>query len=89
MNWGTMSRAERDAAYNNSEAVENSPALNAAREASSAAFRAAHPEHLDNATVRASATHGTCSRRRTRRRRAWCSSMAATGSATARTCSPV
>ena len=47
MNWGTMSRAERDAAYNNSEAVKNSPALNAAREASSAAFRAAHPEHLD------------------------------------------
>ena len=47
MNWGTMSRAERDAAYNNSEAVADSPALNAAREVASAAFRAAHPEHLD------------------------------------------
>ncbi len=47
MNWGAMSRAERDAAYNNSEAVQDSPALNAAREAASAAFRAAHPAHLD------------------------------------------
>lgn len=47
MNWGSMSRAERDAAYNNSAAVTDSPALNAAREAESAAFRAAHPEHLD------------------------------------------
>ena len=45
--WGTMSRAERDAAYNNSAAVRNSAELNAAREAASAAFRAAHPEHLD------------------------------------------
>lgn len=47
MNWGAMSRAERDAAYNNSAAVTNSPALNAAREAASARFRATHPEHLD------------------------------------------
>jgi len=47
MNWGAMSRAERDAAYNNSAAVKNSAALNAAREADSAAFRASHPEHLD------------------------------------------
>jgi arylformamidase len=47
MNWGTMSRAERDAAYNNSEAVTDSPALNAAREARSAEFRAAHPDKLD------------------------------------------
>jgi arylformamidase len=47
MNWGTLSKAERDAAYNNSAAVPNSPALNAARETSSAQFRAAHPEHLD------------------------------------------
>lgn len=47
MNWGAMSRAERDAAYNNSEAVKDSAALNAAREKASAAFRAAHPEHLD------------------------------------------
>ena len=47
MNWGTMSRADRDAAYNNSLAVKNSPDLNAAREAASAAFRKAHPQHLD------------------------------------------
>jgi arylformamidase len=47
MNWGTMSRAERDAAYNNSAAVADSPALNAAREAASAAFRAAHGGHLN------------------------------------------
>jgi arylformamidase len=47
MDWGAMSRAERDAAYNNSAAVKNSVELNAAREAASAAFRAAHPGHLD------------------------------------------
>ncbi len=47
MNWGTMSRAERDAAYNNSAAVPGSPALNAHREQRSAAFRAAHPDRLD------------------------------------------
>jgi len=47
MNWGAMSRDERDAAYNNSNAVKNSAELNAAREATSAAFRKAHPEHLD------------------------------------------
>ena len=47
MNWATMSRAERDAAYNNSAAVSDSPALNARREQQSAAFRAAHPGHLD------------------------------------------
>jgi arylformamidase len=46
-NWGTLSRAERDAAYNNSDAVKNSPALNEARIAASAAFRNAHREHLD------------------------------------------
>ena len=47
MNWGAMSRAERDAAYNNSAAVPDSATLLAACEAASAAFRAAHPEHLD------------------------------------------
>src|SRR3954462_6307464 len=47
MNWGTMSRDERDAAYNNTDAVKNSAELNAAREERSAVFRAAHPEHLD------------------------------------------
>ena len=47
MNWGTLSQAERDAAYNNSAAVPDSPALNAARETASAQFRAAHAGHLD------------------------------------------
>ena len=47
MNWGMMSRAERDAAYNNSDAVKNSPALNEARIAASAVFRQAHSKHLD------------------------------------------
>ncbi len=47
MNWGMMSRAERDAAYNNSAAVKNSIALNEARIAASAAFRQAHSKHLD------------------------------------------
>jgi acetyl esterase/lipase len=47
MNWGAMSRAERDAAYDNTGAVANSAELNAARAAASAAFRAAHPQHLD------------------------------------------
>jgi len=42
-----MSRAERDAAYDNTNAVKNSPALNEARIAASAAFCKAHPGHLD------------------------------------------
>jgi len=45
--WGTLSRAERDAAYDNTGAVADSAVLNAAREVASAAFRAAHPMHLD------------------------------------------
>ena len=47
MDWGKMSRAERDAAYNNTLAVKNSAELNAEREAASAEFRRAHPGHLD------------------------------------------
>src|SRR5262245_41943567 len=47
MNWGRMSRAERDAAYNNSDAVRNSAELNAARIAASEAFRRDHAGHLD------------------------------------------
>src|SRR5271165_2091333 len=43
MDWGRMTQAERDAAYNNSAAVPNSPTLNEARIAASAAFRTAHP----------------------------------------------
>jgi acetyl esterase/lipase len=42
-----MSKAERDAAYNNSDAVKNSAQLNEARIALSAEFRRKHPEHLD------------------------------------------
>jgi arylformamidase len=47
VNWGTLSRAERDAAYDNIAAVTDSMALNAARAEASAAFRAAHAGHLD------------------------------------------
>jgi arylformamidase len=47
LDWGSMSREERDAAYNNSAAVTQSAVLNGAREVASAAFRAAHPLHLD------------------------------------------
>jgi len=47
MDWATMNRTERDAAYNNTMAVKNSAELNAAREAASAAFRREHPGHLD------------------------------------------
>jgi acetyl esterase/lipase len=47
MNWGTMSRAERDAAYNNPAAVPESAGLLAGWRAESEAFRAARAEHLD------------------------------------------
>jgi acetyl esterase/lipase len=47
INWGSMSRAERDVAYNNTDAVKNSAELNAARIVASEAFRKAHPGHLD------------------------------------------
>lgn len=47
MNWGAMSRSARDAAYDNIHAVADSAALNAARAEASAAFRAAHAQHLD------------------------------------------
>jgi arylformamidase len=45
--WGCLSRAERDAAYNNSAAVPNSAALNQARIEASARFRADVPGVLD------------------------------------------
>jgi arylformamidase len=38
MDWGTLSRKERDAAYNNTEAVADSAALSEARIAASAAI---------------------------------------------------
>ncbi len=47
LDWGAMSRADRDAAYDNTAAVANSAELNAARAARSASFRAAHPGQLD------------------------------------------
>src|SRR5258708_23707748 len=47
INGGTMSRAARDASYNNGKAVAESATLNAARIQASQAFRAAHPGHLD------------------------------------------
>jgi arylformamidase len=47
MNWGEMSRAARDAAYNNVAAVSNSAALNRERVEASAAYRAAHGGKLD------------------------------------------
>ncbi len=46
-NWGAMSRAERDAAYDNRAAVADSAALVAERVAASAAFRASVPGALD------------------------------------------
>jgi arylformamidase len=47
LDWGSMSRAARDAAFNNSAHVVNSAELIAQREAQSAAFRAARPRLLD------------------------------------------
>ncbi len=47
MDWGRMSRAERDAAYNNVANVPDSPALNAARNAASAQCRATWDGRLD------------------------------------------
>lgn len=45
--WAGASQSERDAAYDNTGAVADSAALIAARDAAAAAFRAAHPGHLD------------------------------------------
>ena len=45
--WGRISRAERDRAYDNSAAVPESPALNEARIAASREFRARHAAGLD------------------------------------------
>ncbi|WP_137177790.1 alpha/beta hydrolase [Roseomonas sp. AR75] len=45
--WAAASQAERDAAYDNAGAVDDSPALIAERNAAAAAFRAAHAGHLD------------------------------------------
>ena len=45
--WGGLSRAERDAAYNNTAACPGGPDYVAALRTESLAFRAAHPAHLD------------------------------------------
>ena len=45
--WGRMTNAQRDAAYNNSAAVANSQQSMAARLAASTEFRAKHNQHLD------------------------------------------
>ncbi len=45
--WGSLTQAERDAAYDNLGAVPEAPQRNAARVAASAAFRAARAGHLD------------------------------------------
>ncbi len=47
IDWGQMSRAARDTAYNNGQNVPNSPALNQERVEASAAFRASVPGRLD------------------------------------------
>jgi acetyl esterase/lipase len=47
MDWGAMSRAARDAAYNNGAAVKNSAALSQERREASAHYRAAHAKALD------------------------------------------
>jgi arylformamidase len=45
--WASATQAERDAAYNNGAAVPHSAQWTAERDAAAAAFRAAHPQHLD------------------------------------------
>src|SRR3974377_1750455 len=46
MNWGALSKAERDAAYNNSAAVAGSAEIVAGWDKASEAWRNAHPGHL-------------------------------------------
>jgi len=45
--WGLLTQAERDAAYNNTAHVPDSPVLNAAREVASTVFRTTNGMHLD------------------------------------------
>jgi acetyl esterase/lipase len=47
MSWAELTQDARDAAYNNAAAVPNSAALVRQRNEASAAFRAAHANHLD------------------------------------------
>ena len=45
--WSSLTQAERDLAYDNTAAVQDSAALIAARNTAAAAFREAHAAHLD------------------------------------------
>lgn len=45
--WDTLDQAARDASFNNNNAIPDSAALIAERNAASAPYRAAHPQHLD------------------------------------------
>ena len=47
LDWARLDRAARDAAYDNNAAVPDAAAQGAARNAASAAYRAAHPDALD------------------------------------------
>jgi len=47
MAWGTMTRAARDAAYNNSQTVTGSTQIVDRWVAASASFRSQRPKHLD------------------------------------------
>src|SRR6185436_12151213 len=47
MTWGTMTRAERDAAYNNGAAVGDSAEIIERWIAASATFRSQRPQHID------------------------------------------
>jgi len=85
--WGLLSRAERDAACNNSAYVADNPVLNAAREVASSVFRATIGMHLDLRYGEKERNPGVFSRLPIPTRPASCSSMAATGSATARSSS--
>lgn len=56
LDWGMLSRAERNAAYNNSAAVPESAAVVARWTEASQAYRAAHPQHLDISYARGERT---------------------------------
>ncbi len=47
LDWSKLTQADRDAAYDNNRAVADSAALIEQRNATSAAFRGAHADHLD------------------------------------------
>ncbi len=82
--WGRLTQAQRDARYNNSDAVANSQEIVAELREASAAVRADAPGGLDQAYGAAERQQARpVPRHRPAPRRACSSSMAATGSATA------